>query len=83
MTTKDKALLFILIGVLVSAIEISIFQDLNNNIESRSKELDSTIAKMDAAFGHPQHLPPPTNGVTSSYHEKDGKRIMRIPGYRT
>ncbi len=47
----------------------------NKEIADLIKDLDKMIAEADVMITKPQHLPKPTNGVNTSYHdEKNGKK---------
>lgn len=82
MTTRRKVLLIILLGVFL--VEVSVYwqskQDraikkLNKEIANNFDKLDRMIKEARFAIENGQQLPPPTNGVMSSYHdEKDGKK---------
>ncbi len=60
--------------------QISVLESWENDIDKLNKELDeldrmiAEIDKADAAIKNLQRLPKPTNGVTSSHHDKDGKK---------
>lgn len=82
MTTRRKVLLIILVAVfLVEASiywqskQISAIEKLNKEIADDLSKLHKMITEARFAIENGQQLPPPTNGVTSSYHdEKDGKK---------
>ena len=44
-------------------------ENIEKDIANLNNELDRMVAESDATIQHLQHLPPPTNGVTSSYHD--------------
>lgn len=72
MTTGRKVLLVLLAAVLIEA---GVYWNANREENRLKIELDSIMAEADAIMKNRQRLPPPSNGVTNSYHDdKNGKK---------